>query len=32
MREINMDLFYEEMMKVVDVLEGKEMDLSLIHI
>ena len=26
MREINMDLFYEEMMKVVDVLEGKEMD------
>ncbi len=26
MREINMDLFYEEMLKVVDVLEGKEMD------
>ena len=26
MREINMDLFYEETMKVVDVLEGKEMD------
>lgn len=26
MREINMDLFYEEMMKVVDILEGKEMD------
>ena len=26
MREINMDLFYEEMMKVVDVLEGKEKD------
>ena len=26
MREINMDLYYEEMLKVVDVLEGKEMD------
>ena len=26
MREINMDLFYEEMLKVVDALEGKEMD------
>ena len=26
MREINMDVFYEEMLKVVDVLEGKEMD------
>ena len=26
MREINMDLVYEEMLKVVDVLEGKEMD------
>ena len=26
MREINMDLFYEEMLKVVEVLEGKEMD------
>ena len=26
MKEITMDLFYEEMLKVVDVLEGKEMD------
>ena len=26
MREINMDLFYDEMLKVVDVLESKEMD------
>lgn len=26
MKEITMDLFYEEMLKVVNVLEGKEMD------